>query len=158
MQTLVPLVSLTTTIPSRCKLLTSTSSSLDSLSSSIWSVKSKAFAYAPGIAPTSLSLKDILVAFEGPKLSGKGESSLDRSLDLALNPAWCQSLTFLLLQASLASSSLESVLDHNKLITQKSPTKLFLGAKWKRKENKVGSWALTVSYLPLSFVKERSRN
>ena len=88
-------------------------SSSESESSSIWSFKSKACAKAPGISPTSLSLNEGLALGLVAWLPSGGKEARDPPL----NSAWLMSFTFLLLRASSASSSLESVHGCMTLIT-----------------------------------------
>ena len=93
------------TYPSRTELDSSLFSSSESESSSIWSIKLKAYAKAPGISPTSLSLNEGLALGPVAWLSSEGEEAREPPL----NSAWLMSFTFLLLRANSASPSLESV-------------------------------------------------
>ena len=65
MRVLVSLGSLTATLPGPMRSLLFSISSFASISSSIWSIKSKVSAYAPGISLISLSLKEALVRGSG---------------------------------------------------------------------------------------------
>ena len=69
------------------------------------SEKSKAWAKARGISPTSLSLKEAFGPFQGLWFSCDEKSSLERSLKFA----WWLSFAFLLLRVNSASSSLERI-------------------------------------------------
>ena len=65
-------------------------SSLESKSSSIWSVKLKACAKAPGISPTSFSLNEGLVLGPVARFPNEGEEARDPPL----NSAWLISFSF----------------------------------------------------------------
>ena len=93
MHFLVSLDSLIFTCPSQTELEALPLSSLESKSSFIWSVKSKACAKAPSISPTSLSLNEGLVLGLVAWFPSEGEEAQD----LPLNSAWLISFTFLLL-------------------------------------------------------------